>query len=356
MGRSFVAAVVVMAAFPVLAGCGSSSSAPSQSGGSAASNSTPTAQPSSTTESSGKKALKVRVITVSPTNLGTWDPSNYAAYKAIASEYGWDLQIAEAVTYGKAPQVLDGWGNEGVDLVISTDNGFEPSVAKAAAKFPKVKWVIMSALTSKPMPNLAGYSVDWCQFGFAQGVASALISKAHHMGYSAAIPIPPTVQALEGMKLGTKATGIPTQVSVGYSGDFLDTAKATEVTSKLLADGADVVNANVNSVTAAIAARVQSAGKFYIGTNADETKAAPKATVTSATLNFKYAYEQVAKQMQGGTFDPGPHIYGLDVGFIALTPFKLGFDGQYSKAESILKDAAGGKYKTDFAACSKKLK
>lgn len=352
MKRSFATAVVVMAAIPGLAGCGSSSGTSASNdatGGSA------TVAPASTQAPDGK-ALKVRVITVSPTNLGTWDPSHYAAYKAVAQQYGWDLQVAEAVKYGEAPQVLNGWGNEGVDLVISTDNGFEPSIAKAATKFPKTKWVIMSALTGKPQPNLAGYTGDWCQIGFAQGVASALISKTHHMGYSAAIPIPPTIQALAGMKLGTQATGIPTKVSVGYSGDFLDTAKATEVTSKLLDDGADVINANVNSVTAAIAARIQSAGKYYVGSNADESKFAPKATVTNATFNFKYAYEQLAKQMQAGTFDPGPHVYGIDVGYIALTPFKLGFEGQYPRAQAIMKDAADGKYDTQFAACNKKLK
>jgi basic membrane protein A len=349
MRRSFIAVAVVMAITPVLAGCGSSSSE---------SASTSASTPASTsTAAASDKPLKVRVITVSPTNLGTWDPSNRAAYDAVAAENGWKLEIAEAITYGKAPQVLEGWGTEKVDLVLATDNGFEPSVAAAAKKFPDTKWVVMSALvTPDPPSNLAGYTGDWCQIGFAQGVASALISKTHHFGYSAALPIPPTVQAFEGMKIGAEATGIPTKATMKLSGDFLDTAKATETTSALIDEGADVINANVNSVTAAIAARIQSAGKYYIGSNADESKFAPKATVTNATFNFKYAYDKVAKEMKAGTFEAGPHTYGIDVGYIALTPFKLGFEEAGTKADAIMKDAGSGKFADKFAACNKKLK
>src|SRR4051794_38726917 len=52
----------------------------------------------------------VRVMTIAPTNVGTWDPQHFKTYSALAESEGWDLEIAEAVPYGEAEQVLSGWG------------------------------------------------------------------------------------------------------------------------------------------------------------------------------------------------------------------------------------------------------
>ncbi|MEA2408935.1 MAG: basic rane protein [Thermoleophilaceae bacterium] len=326
---------------------------PACGGDDSSSSSSDQAGSTSTSAEKPSKTLNVRVITVTPTNLGTWDPSNRKGYDAVAEEFGWNLEIAEAVTYGKAPAVLDEWGSAGVDLVISTDNGFEPSLVKAAEKYPDTKWIIMSdLLTKKQLPNIAGYTGDWCQIGFAEGVAGGLISKAHKMGYSAAVPIPPALKAFEGMKIGAKATGTGTTVAMKASGDFLDAAKSSETTSALMDDGADVISAIVHGVNGAIAARIQSAGNYYIGSYDDESKFAPKAVPTNATFEFQIAYAQVGKELEAGSFDPGPHTYGIKDGYIKLTPFKLGFENQYDKAQAIMKDAADGKYDADFEACN----
>src|SRR5262245_43072351 len=92
--------------------------------------------------------VKVRVVTVTPTNAGTWDPAQKAAYDAVFKANGWNSQVAEAVPYGKADQLFRQWGNDGVDVVFSTDNGFEDSLMAAAKKFPKTAWVMMSGLSS----------------------------------------------------------------------------------------------------------------------------------------------------------------------------------------------------------------
>jgi basic membrane lipoprotein Med (substrate-binding protein (PBP1-ABC) superfamily) len=346
MRRAFVSFAAIAAACVALAGCGGDTSAPATE---------PTAQ--ATTDAAAPaetKGLEVRVITVSPTNLGTWDPSNRRAYDAVAAAQGWSLEIAEAVAYGKSPQVLEGWGAEGVDLVISTDNGFEPAVAAAAKKFPDTRWIIMSDLATKePLDNLAGYTGDWCQIGFAQGVAGALVSKTHKIGYSAAVGIPPTLKAEAGMKIGAEASGIPTQVLRKDAGEFNDAAKAAETTSALMDSGADVITAIVHGVPAAIAARAQQAGNHYIGSYDDETRSAPKAAFTAATYEFKIAYDEVAKQLAGGTFDAGPHTYGIKDGFIKLLPFKLGFEDADAKAQDLMEKAAAGEFDEQFEKCNK---
>jgi basic membrane lipoprotein Med (substrate-binding protein (PBP1-ABC) superfamily) len=121
-------------------------------------------------------------------------------------------------------------------------------------------------------------------------------------------------------------------------------------------DGADVISAIVHGVNQAIAARIQSAGNYYIGSYDDESRFAPKATVTNATFEFDIAYGNVAKELAAGTFSPGPHSYGIKDGFITLMPFKLGHEDKTAKAEAIMKDAAAGKYDAQFAECAKVTK
>src|SRR4051812_2931690 len=117
MRRGVILAMAVVAAAVGAAFAGAASSAPAQA------------------------PLKVRVITATKVSQGTWDPSQYHAYSAIGKKQGWDLQIGEAIPYGQADQVLDRWGSDKVDIVFSTDNGFETHMLDAAAKYPDTLWV-----------------------------------------------------------------------------------------------------------------------------------------------------------------------------------------------------------------------
>lgn len=295
--------------------------------------------------SAAAERLKVRIITCCPIAAGVWDPNHFKNYSAVAKKMNWNMQIAQTVPYGKADQVLGRWGADGVDIVFSTDNGFQQHMLKAAKRYPNTLWVTMSDMsTTGGLKNVAAYTVDWCQLGFAQGVVGALISKTHKIGGVGAIPILPATKTLAGMKFGANIARKGTQVLVKYSGDFIDGPKAQEVASAHIANGADVlVGITHGSISPQIAARVQDAGKFYIGSYGDETKFAPKATVTSGLLNFKLGYEKVARQRLAGTFTPGIFRGGIKDGFVKLTPLRLGFQGKQKQVDALLARVASGK-------------
>jgi basic membrane protein A len=292
--------------------------------------------------------LNVRVVTVTPITAGTWDPSHYKSYSAVAKRMKWNMQIAQALPYGKADQLFDRWGAEGVDIVFSTDNGFQSHMLAAAKKYPETLWVTMSDLsTTGGLKNVGAYSVDWCQTGFAQGIVAGLLSKSHKIGAVGAIPILPAQRTIKGLQYGANLVSKGTKVDVKYSGDFIDAQKGQEAANALMGDGADVIVAvTQGGISPQIAAAVQSAGKLYIGSYADETKFAPKATVTSAIFDFSLGYERVAQAKLAGTFKPGIYHYGIKQGFIRLAkPFRLGKSGIQKKVDSYLSRLAAGKIK-----------
>jgi basic membrane lipoprotein Med (substrate-binding protein (PBP1-ABC) superfamily) len=274
--------------------------------------------------SNAKSNLQVRVITATPLNAGTWDPQHAAGYRAVAKKQGWKLQVAELVPYGKATSVLQRWGDEGVDIVFSTDNGFERYMLDAAEKYPNTKWVIMSDMsTTRGLKNVGSYGVDSCEQGVLVGAAAALVSKNGNIGVDTSIPILPTKKELAGMAVGIKLVGSKAKMNIKYTGDFVDAAKAQEVASALIQDGADVITVPTNGGTSPeTAKRVEQEGVPFIGENMDLSKFAPKQTVTSIILDFTRGYAEVGTQTASNKFQAKIRRLGFKDGFIRMLPIR----------------------------------
>jgi basic membrane protein A and related proteins len=299
------------------------------------------------------KRLKVRVITATPLHSGTWDPAHFAGYSPVAKRMNWNLQIAELVPYGKAADTFNRWGAEGVDIVFSTDNGFEKYLLDAAAKYPKTTWVIMSDLsTTRGLTNVGSYGVDSCQEGFLEGAAAAYLSKKHVIGVDSPIPILPNKKEIAGLKLAVQKAVPGTKVIVQYTGDFADAAKAQEIASALVQQGADVLNGATNGGTMPdIAKRAQQEGVLFVGSNLDVAKYAPKAVVTSAVLDFTRGYREVADQRLAGKFVSKIRRLGIKEGFLKLLPFRLGHSAEERKTRALISRLLSGKI--SLAACQK---
>lgn len=350
-GRVAALVALGLAGSLALASCGSSTSSSSSAASSeaapASSEAAPAsseAAPSEEASSAPAEAPEVRVITVTPTNIGTWDPVQRQAYDKAAAEGGWNLEIAEAVPYGDADRILDQWGSEGVDVVFSTDNGYEQNLLAAAAKYPDTAWVMMSALsTTNDLPNVASYSFDWCQYGYLQGAIAGLVTADQTVGAVGSIDIIPMQLALAAQQAGADAVNPGTQVISKNSGDFIDAQKAQAVAAGLVADGADVITAPVHGgVSPQIAAQAQKDGVYYIGAFADESASAPEAVVSSVYVNFLESYTEAVDSWMNGTFQPSINILGVQDGVIASTPLTLGFEGKQPEVDAVTQQLANG--------------
>lgn len=295
------------------------------------------------TAASSADALEVRVITSTPTNTGSWDKPHYEQYSAAAKELGWNLEVAEAVPYGEADQVLSRWGDEKVDIVFSTDNGFEDNFLAAAEKYPDTDWSMMTALsTTKDLPNVASYSFDWCEFGFLHGVAGGLAAK-ETVGLDASIHIIPTTQWVLGAEFGIKSAKPGVKAITDYTEDVLDPRKAQELASALIERGADVILPVVQSGNSAqIAARAQEDGALYVGAYIDESEFAPKATVTSVVFNLENAYRTVGQQRAAGNFEAGIFVKGVKDGVFDFAPFGSEFKDLEQPARDLLAKLKAG--------------
>jgi basic membrane lipoprotein Med (substrate-binding protein (PBP1-ABC) superfamily) len=290
-----------------------------------------------------KTNLQVRVITASPLKAGTWDPAHYNAYSAVAKRQGWKLQIAELVPYGKASEVLERWGEEGVDVVFATDNGFERYLLDAAARYRDTNWVIMSDMsTTRGLRNVGSYGIDSCQQGVLLGAIAGLASRKGVVGVDTTIPILPTKKELAGMRVGISRVAPGTRLVVKYTGDFVDVGKAVEIASALVQEGADVLTAPVSATSIEIAKRAQQEGVPFVGENIDLSRFAPKVTVTSIVLDFTQGYAEVGTQTANGTFQPRIRRLGLKERFFRVLPFRTHKDVE-RRVRALERDIVSGK-------------
>lgn len=324
--RRFLGGVAVAAALAVSAcGGGGGGAAPAAAAG-------------------GAEPVEVRVITVGPASTGAWDPAHKVAYDEAAAENGWDVEVAEAVAYGDADQVLDRWGAAGVDVVFSTDNGYEENLLAAAAKYPNTAWVMMSALsTTDGLPNVAAYNFNWCEYGYLQGAMAGLSTSSNKIASVGSIEILPTTQSLAAQKLGAAAVNPQAEVLSQNTGDFADVQKAQTVTAGLVGQGADTVIATVHGVISPqIAAQTQTLGARYVGSFADETASAPKATVGSVVVNFGDDYRDAVRTWLDKSFDPSIHTGGVASGALKTTPLAQDLAGKQAELDAATEKVRAG--------------
>jgi basic membrane lipoprotein Med (substrate-binding protein (PBP1-ABC) superfamily) len=335
----------------VAAACGSSSESSSTSSGDTG---TAAAAATTTGGDAAKGDVKVRVITATSTTSSSWDAGRFAEYDKAAKDNGWDLEIAETVPYGQADQVFKQWGSQGVNVVFSTDNGFEASFLAAAKKYPDTAWVMMSALSkTDDLPNVAAYTFDWCQYGYAQGAASSLVSKSHKIGDVGPVPILPAQQTLIGQQTGAEATVPGTTVEMKMTGDFTDAQKAQAVTSGLIGNGADtIIGVAQGGVAPQIAARAQSEKALYVGSYIDEQKYAPDAVPTSVVIDLSPYYKEAVDGWSAGSFSNKVHVTGVKDGVIKVLPLRLGFEDQQPKLDAQMEKLTNGEVEWPAGKCA----
>ena len=105
-----------------------------------------------------------------------------------------------------------------------------------------------------------------------------------------------------------------------WTGDFLDAAKAKQAAQALIDGGADVLFDGADAAGAgAVEAAVQN-GVKYVGAVVDQCEQAPDTMVTSVTLNFDIAYEQMGQFYKDESLEPKIYSMNLANTGIDLSP------------------------------------
>jgi basic membrane protein A and related proteins len=240
--RAFPLGAMIMVAVAALAvgACGSSSSSSSTSTG-----------------SGGKKNVAVGLAQPTPNNDHSFGEATHNGAVKAEKELGIKLTEVDSLTTPRA-QTTALQNLARTNELVLMDGAI--SGQAVSPKFPNTHFVITDGALP-PAPNNHSVSQDWHPVGYLAGVAAATVSKTHTIGFIGGIPIPVINDALVGYTAGAKSVDPNIKVLHTTIGSFTDSAKGKNAANAQIANGADVIYADLDTAHTGIVQAAKASGK-----------------------------------------------------------------------------------------------
>jgi len=220
------------------------------------------------------------------------------------------------------------------DLIIGVGFAQGPIMQKVAEDYPNIKFaivdgVIFEADGKTPKSNVASLVFREHEGSFLVGMIAAQKSKTGVLGFLGGMDIPLIHRFAKGYEEGAKSVNPKATVISNYVG-VTDSAwnnpgKGKELALSQINQGADVIfTAAGNSGLGAFDAVEQfgvnaqgEANKFVIGVDSNQNGVKPGFVLTSMVKRVDNAVYDVVKEVLGGGFKGGFHVFGLDKNGVA---------------------------------------
>lgn len=189
---------------------------------------------------SGK--IKAGFVYIGPAGDFGWTYAHEMGRKHIQEKYGDWLETitVESVPEGDAVRFIDRMvQEEKCDIIFTTSFGYMDDTAKAAEKYPNVKFYHCSGF--KRSPNMGTYMGDMYQIYYLNGLIAGAISETDKIGYVAAFPIPELYRHMNAFALGIKEVNPAAEINVRWTYAWYGPGIAREAAEALVAEGNDVL-------------------------------------------------------------------------------------------------------------------
>lgn len=215
------------------------------------------------------------------------------------------------------------------DLIIGVGFAQGPIMQKVAEDYPNIKFAIVDGVIFEkdgktPKTNVASLVFREHEGSFLVGMIAAEKSKSGVLGFVGGMDIPLIHRFAKGYEEGAKAVNPNAKVVVNYVGvtdaAWNNPGKGKELALSQINQGADVIfTAAGNSGLGAFDAVEQfgrnasgEANKFVIGVDSNQNGVKPGFVLTSMVKRVDNAVYDVVKEVLGGQFKGGFHVFGLD--------------------------------------------
>ena len=251
---------------------------------------------------------------------GKFDKSfNQSAYEG-AERFKKETKInyleAQITADAQSEQVLRSMARKNVDLVISIGFSMTSAVATVSKEFPKVKFMIVD-------DEVKGDNVNSVKFkeqegSYLVGVAAALASKSHKVGFVGGMDIP-LIRAFGcGYAQGAKAADAKVEITQNMVGTtpaaWSDPAKGGELARAQFDRDVDVVFAAAGGSGMGALQAAKDKNKLGIGVDSNQNPLFPGFILTSMLKRVDNAVYDGFMSVKNGTWKAGVTEKGLKEG------------------------------------------
>jgi len=258
------------------------------------------------------------------------------------------IETRDAKDYGNNIRLF---ADNGYKVIVTVGFGLGEATAKAAAKYPALRFIGVDQFQAKPLANVAGLVFHEDRAGFMAGALAAMLTGTNTVAAIFGSDLVPPIKAFRrGFEAGVRHVNPAVRVIATFHPGGLETGFTDPewgaVTAKQAIDqGADVVFAAGGTTgNGALVEVAGHRGKLCLGVDADQWLTLPEARpclVASAMKLISASVADLIEKAASGPF-PAGNVFGA-VALSAFHDFENRIDPQTRKRlEMIEKDLAAG--------------
>ncbi|MFZ3589190.1 BMP family lipoprotein [Bacillus sp. DJP31] len=280
----------------------------------------------STNTSEEIDGIKIGIM-LSDVGLGDQSFSDLAFNGLIKAREELDIlfdyrELKDTETYEKGLTELVETGN---DVVVGLGFMVQEDLEKVAKKYPEQKFILIDSVSE--LENITSITFKEDEGSFLAGVAAALATKTNKLGFIGGADVPLINKFARGFEQGAKTINPEIEVVVVYAGDFGNDKLGTDIATKMIAEGSDVLYAAAGFTGVGVLKEAQNKGVYAIGVDSDQYFYAEKAVMTSMLKNVDVAlYQTISsfkekKELPKGLIQLGLKENGVNLSPIRVIPF-----------------------------------
>jgi basic membrane protein A len=291
--------------------------------------------------------LKIAIVSPSAINDFAFTQSIYDAMVALQAEFG---EEAIEFVYSENMFVVDDaaaairdYASQGYDLVIAHGSQYGSSLQEIAPDFPEISFAWGTTVDTFGIPNIFAYEAASDEGGFVNGVMAAMLTESKVIGVVGPIETGDAKLYVDGFVAGVKSVDPTIEVLETWTGSFSDVAAASEAAETQIAAGADVMTGTAQMVVGAIG-KIQEAGGYWFGTQADQMAFAPDTVVASQVYHWEVILKEIIALRSEGTLGGTSFVANLANGGQEMS-FNPDIDipeDVMAAAEAAIADIVGG--------------
>jgi len=248
--------------------------------------------------------LDIAIVSPSAINDFAFTQSMYDAMVALQKEYGEDkiefVYSENMFIVDDAAAAIRDYAASGHNLVIAHGSQYGSSLQEIAPDFPELSFAWGTTVDTFGEENIFAYEAASQEGGYVNGVMAAMLTESKVIGVVGPVETGDAKLYVDGFVAGVKATDPDVEVLVTYINSFSDVALAAETAQTQIAAGADVLTGTAQMVVGAIG-KIQEAGGYWFGTQADQSSFAPDTVVASQEYHWEVIFKEMIDLRSQGT-------------------------------------------------------
>jgi basic membrane protein A len=269
-------------------------------------------------QAAGAPAQQVRAAAIfsipNPASVNGWDKGQFLGSLVLINRFGWRLATAEDVPFPRLAETAASYAEAGYDVVIFTSSGHIGAWNEVAPRYPRTWFVLMSTVDRLPnAPRVAAFNPDLFTYGAMAGAVAALVSKTGKIAGIGGVAVFGNLLFMSGVIEGAKAVRPDAEVTISYTGSWVDVPKAREVGALAIRRGADIIVVNAGPSTKGVFEAAEAARVLTIGYATDWYTDSPSSVLVSLLLNIDRWYAMLGTEYGTGRLERKIYNIGADV-------------------------------------------